>query len=107
MPYKHLTKIIPEQLSRRVKLSTEQKKIICELYLTGKYSQRELAKEFNVSRRTIQFTLDPDKRKANYARRIENGGSMKYYDKDKHNKAVRRHRQYKQKLYIENKLKDK
>lgn len=107
MPYKHNTKLIPEKYDKRVKLSSEDKKLICRLYLTGKYSQRKLAKQFNVSRRTIQFTLNPNKRRANYQNRVANGGSKQYYNKEEHTKAMRKHRQYKQELYINNKLKDK
>jgi len=106
MPYKHTEKLIPEQHDKRIKLSTADKQLICELYLTGEYSQRKLAKQFNVSRRTIQFTIDPDKRKANYQTRVANGGSKQYYDKDKHTEAMRKHRQHKQELYLANELKD-
>ena len=42
-----------EKLDKRVKLSSSDKKEIVELYDAGLYSQRELAKLYNVSRRTI------------------------------------------------------
>jgi hypothetical protein len=61
-------------------------------------SQRRLAKMFNVSRRLIQFILNPESHKKNLERRRELGGSKIYYKKDKHTKAIREHRQYKKEL---------
>lgn len=89
---------------KRCKLSSEQKKEIVELYLTGEFSQRDLAKRYSVSRRTIQFTLDPNKRESNYQRRVENGGSKQYYNKDEHTKAMQKHREHKRELLKEDKL---
>ena len=63
MPYKSEKIKLPEKLDRRIKLDAVDKLIIKLLY--GTFSQRYLAKMFNVSRRTIQFTGDPDKQKRN------------------------------------------
>ena len=81
---------------RRVKLSETQKDQIRELALT--LSQRELAARFQVSKRTIQFVLNPERREANYERRKERGGSAQYYDKETHADAMRRHRRHEKKL---------
>jgi hypothetical protein len=64
-----------------------------------------LAALYGVSRRTIQFILDPDKLKENLKRRKERGGSMQYYEKDRHSSYVKGHRRYKQKLKVDGKIK--
>jgi len=105
MPYKHIEKKIPEELDRRVKLTKSQKDEIYLIYnLYNAYSQGELAKMYGVSKRLIQFIVDPDKLKRNYQKRVENGGSKQYYNKDKHTLQIREHRRYKQELYIRGKL---
>ena len=58
-------------------------------------SQRKIASMFNVSRRLIQFILNPDLHKKNLDSRRQRGGSKIYYKKEKHTKAIREHRQYK------------
>jgi predicted DNA-binding protein YlxM (UPF0122 family) len=107
MPYKFETdKLkIPKTKDKRVKLTDGQKKIIRDMYKSGEYSQRMLAREFNVSRRTIQFTIDPKKREYNYQKRVENGGSKQYYDKDKNNEYMKSHRDHKKELYKNGELK--
>ena len=100
MPYTSTKiKIQGTKHDRRVKLTPEQKQEISTKYATGLYSQRELAREYNVSRRLITFIIDPAKHKANLAARKAKGGSKQYYDKDKHTEAIRTHRRYKQALY--------
>ena len=99
MPYAFETakKKIPREpgKDRRVKLS-ETHSQIRELALT--MSQRELAARFQVSKRTIQFVLNPERQEANYERRKERGGSAQYYDKETHADAMRRHRRHKKGL---------
>lgn len=90
---------------RRIKLKPSDKIRIRVLYKTGEYSQRKLAKKYNVSRRLIQFVLDPKKLEECKARRAESGGSKQYYDKEKWRKSMKEHRQYKQKLYLKGKIK--
>lgn len=101
MPYKFETegKSIPREpgKDRRVKLTAEQKAEIVELATT--MSQRAIAAKFAVSRRTIQFILDPQKRVENLVRRAERGGSKQYYDRQTHTEAMRTHRQHKKKLH--------
>ena len=107
MPYKHIEKLIPIEHDRRVKLNDTQRQEIRELYDSGSYSQRGLAKLYGVSRRLIIFILDPLKHQANIARRKERLETKSYYDKDKQRAYMQSHRQYKQQLYLDNKLVDK
>jgi hypothetical protein len=107
MPYKHIEKLIPIEHDRRVKLNDIQRQEIRELYESGSYSQRGLAKLYGVSRRLIVFILDPLKHQANIARKQELLKTKSYYDKDKQRAYMQSHRQYKQQLYLDNKLIDK
>lgn len=102
MPYKHKDMLIKPEDDKRVKLIEVQRNEIVEKY--GKISQRKLALEYGVSRRTIQFIGDPDKLKKNLKARAERGGSKIYYDKDKHTQAMKTHRTHKQDLYINGNL---
>ena len=54
---------IPYEKDGRRKLTNEDKEVIRNL--KDEYSQRQLAAKFGVSRRTIQFILDPKKLEAN------------------------------------------
>ena len=106
MPYKsEKVKIEKTKYDKRVKLTPEKKVEIKEMYERGGISQRELAKKFGVSRRLIVFCIHPEKLEANYQRRVERGGSKFYYDRLKHNEYMKTHRQHKQKLFIEGKIK--
>ena len=98
MPYKHIEYKIPRDKDRRVKLTEEEREQIREWY--GKISQRKLAKIFNVSRRLITFIGCPEKYKRNLEQREARGGSKIYYDRAKHTKAMKKHRKYKQELYL-------
>ena len=82
-----------ENLDRRVKLTQVQKQEI-KLNVLG-LSSRKLAEMYGVSKRTIQFILDPEKLAENKKKREERGGSKHYYNKEKHTEAIRRHRDYK------------
>ncbi len=105
MPYKHEKSKIPTKLKKSAKLTQDDKEIIRKRYLEDQdISQYELAREYNVSRRTIVFAIYPDRAKQNYQNRVAKGGSKQYYSKEKNTLAMRRHRRYKQKLYVQNKL---
>jgi len=105
MPYKHKDLKIYRADDRRVKLSDEDREEIKKLY--GTISQRKLASKYNVSRRLIIFIGCPEKYERNLKQREERGGSKIYYKKEKHTKAMKKHRQHKQKLYLDGKLKEK
>ena len=80
------TKLIPCQVERMLQLHNEGVSI------------HKLAKMFKVSRRTIQFKVDPEKKKANLERRNERGGWRQYYDKEEGRKSNKQHRNRKHKL---------
>lgn len=93
-----------EKLDRRVKLTTAEKEVVRYLHNSGGYSQNDLALKYGVSKRTIQFTLYPEKLEENKKRRQERGGTKQYYDKDKHNQYMKTHRDYKKELNNQGKL---
>jgi hypothetical protein len=84
-------------LKKSAKLLPCQKEMVVYWHNRGS-SQRKLALMFNVSRRLIQFILDPSKHQANLEARKQRGGSKIYYKRDKHTKAVKEHRKYKNQL---------
>ena len=105
MPYKsEKIRLSPSQ-DRRRKLTDEQKQQIKELYATGLYSQRALAREFNVNRSTIAIIVNPERAKAVSERRKEHANDYKY-DKETWAKVKREHRHYKQSLYLKGELKE-
>lgn len=106
MPYKFQTdkKKIPKKLDRRVKLSDDDKQQILRLRKEEGLSQRKLAQEFGVSRRTIQFILNPEKLEENNRRRAERGGSTLYYNKEDNTRNQQNHRRYKKQLQDKNQL---
>ena len=107
MPYKHENKTIPSEYDKRRKLTERQKKMIRLEYDLTLISQRELAKKYNVSRKLIQFILDPEKLKRSKELYKERRKDGRYYKKELHTKQMRDHRRYKQDLYLNNKLDDR
>lgn len=85
-----------KKLDRRCKLSDEQREEIKGL--KEKMTQSSVAKAYGVSRRLIQFIWYPEQHEENKRRRAERGGSKQYYDREKHNEAMREHRAYKREL---------
>ena len=92
-------------LDRRVKLLPDQKAEIKYRYEHEDISQRQLAREYDVDRRTIAFIVNPDSLEANLHQRKERGGSRQYYDKATNTFAVRKNREYKKKLIEEGVIK--
>lgn len=104
MPYKsEKIKIEGTKFDKRVKLTQEDKKDIFENALG--LSQRELARMYGVSRRTIQFILDPQKLIENKKRREERGGWKQYYNREDQAISIREHRKYKQELMLKGEIK--
>ena len=85
-----------KDLDRRVKLSDQEKEDI--LALKSTVTQISVARAYNVSRRTIQFIWFPEQLEENKKRRAERGGSRQYYEREKHNLAMKEHRAYKREL---------
>jgi len=106
MPYKFDdVPINNPKLDKRVKLTDEDKLSIVEDHKAGA-SIHSLAKKYKVSRRTIQFTLFPDRKekaKEMFAERQKDG---RYYDKDKHKEYVKSHRDHKKDLWNKGLLKE-
>lgn len=104
MPYifekKKLT--IPLSKDRRKKLTCEQKIEIREN--PNNISIHQLAKDFGVSRRLIQFIRFPERHAKNLQDRQERGGTMQYYNKDKHRETMKEYRKYKKELFDKNEL---
>ena len=100
MPYKSdKIPIKNEKLDKRVKLTVEDKEQIVRDYETGTISIHSLAKKYNVSKRTIQFTLFPERKEKAQEQFKERQKEGRYYDKDKHNEYMKNHRHYKNDLY--------
>lgn len=87
-----------EKLDRRVKLSSDDKALIVDEYKTGLISINGLARKYNVSKRTIQFTLFPERAERARQQYKERRKDGRYYDREKHTQAMKTHREYKKKL---------
>ncbi len=94
------------KLDKRVKLTDQQREMIKEEYETGLISQRKLAIKYGVSRRLISFILDPEKAEKVKQQFLERRKDGRYYDREKHNKHVKEHRDYKKDLYNKGLLDD-
>lgn len=81
-------------LDSRIRLLPCQKEMIKWWSERGE-SSRKIASRFKVSRRSVQFIIDPEKIIQNKKRREERGGTKKYYDKTKHKEYMKKHRRYK------------
>lgn len=103
MPYKsEKIKIQGTMLDRRKKLTDNDRSKIVDLYKTTGISIHSLAKEFNVSRRTIQLVLFPDRLEKAKQRIKEHWRD--YANREKLTIAIRNTRRYKQKLYLDKKI---
>lgn len=106
MPYKsEKINISNTPYDRRRKLTEDQKEYIRWLREEEQLSQRALAAKFGVSRRTIQFIIDPEKLKRNRDSSKERRRAGLYKPtKEEWANTIREHRHYKQQLYKEGKI---
>ena len=105
MPFKSESlHIAHTEFDRRIKLNDFDKQNIIGLYKHAGESINQLARLFNVNKRTIQFILFPERLAHNRELRLLRGGSKIYYNKDSHNDSVKRMRRYKQQLFKEGKI---
>lgn len=105
MPYKSEKINLPPEYDRRRKLTEEQKEEIRVKYATGFYSQRQLAREYNVSRRLITFCIDDTKREKCAEQFKERRKDGRYKPTKEEWAAITRdHRQYKNNLYRQGKI---
>lgn len=105
MPYKSEKIVIASTIfDRRRKLTDEQKEQIKKIYDSGVCGTRPLARQFGVSRSTIQVIVNDEiaKRKKQY---VKDNWKKYVTDKEEHARVIREHRQYKQKLYLDKKIK--
>ena len=106
MPYKS-EKIKLEGLQdRRKRLTDGQREEIKELYGTGFYSLNDLAKKFNVSKKTILLIVNKESADRAKQYRKENWKEWKG-TKEEHREAIKKTRRYKHQLYKDGKLKEK
>lgn len=99
MPYTSEKIKLPPSLDRRVKLLPSQKEEIKNTYKNGGVSLNMLAKEYNVSKKTILLIVNPNTKTKNDIWIKEH---WKNYipTKEKHNAIAREHRHYKQDLHL-------
>lgn len=100
MPYKAEKKRLPPELDRRRKLSDEQKDEIKHKYSTGSYSLNGLAKEYNVSKKTVLLIVNPESKRKN-DNRIKDHWRDYVPSKEERNAIMREHRAYKHKVLKE------
>lgn len=105
MPYTHEVnhiKLVGLQ-DRRRKLTDEQKAEIIRLRDEG-WSLMKLAKEFEISKKSILFIVNPES-KAKNDKYIKDNWRKFQKTKEKNAEAVRKTRLYKQELFLKGELK--
>lgn len=106
MPYKsEKISICGTEYDRRQKLTPEQRAEIYHRYHTEDVSQRQLAREYGVSRRLISFILNPEKlEEVRY--RLKKSKAQGLYKPNKKEWAatIREHRKYKNELFKQGKI---
>ena len=104
MPYKSEKMHLSESQDRRKKLIAEQKTEIASLYETGLFSLNQLARQFEVSKKTILLIVNPESADKAKQYRKENWKQWQRTGEE-WNAIQREHRAYKQKLYEDGELK--
>ena len=104
MPYKSEKLKLSETQDRRRKLTDDQKEEIKRIYAEGKCGTRPLAKQFGVSRKTIQLIVNPEikQRQHDY---VANNWRKYRPTKEKWAETMKEYRRYKQELYLKGELK--
>lgn len=105
MPYKSEKIKLKGLQDRRKKLTDEQRKEIKELYGTGFYSLNDLAKRFEVSKKTVLLIVNKDSAERAKQYRKENWREWQG-TKEEHREAIKKTRKYKHELYKNGKLKE-
>lgn len=104
MPYASERMKLSEVQDRRRKLTEEDKEVIRHRYKIGDGSHRSLAKEYGVSKATIQIIVNPERAKA-VSQRVKDHWKDYRPSKEEWAKTIREHRQYKHELYLKGELK--
>ena len=105
MPYKSEKIKLQGLQDRRKKLTDQQREEIKELYGTGLFSLNDLAKRFEVSKKTVLLIVNKESAENAKRYRKENWKEWKG-TKEEHKEAIKRTRRYKQDLYIKGELKE-
>lgn len=105
MPYKSEKIKLSREQDRRVKLTDEQRAEIGKLYGTGCYSLNGLAKQYNVSKKTVLLIVNEESAEKAKQYRKEHWKEWQS-TKEKHREAIKKTRKYKHELYKDGKLKD-
>lgn len=105
MPYKSEKIKLKGLQDRRKKLTDEQREEIRKLYGTGCYSLNGLAKQFEVSKKTILLIVNKDSAEKAKQYRKEHWREWQRTGEE-WNETVRKTRRYKQELYKDGKLKE-
>ena len=105
MPYKAEKIKLKGLQDRRKKLTDEQREEIRELYGTGCYSLNDLAKRFNVSKKTILLIVNNES--AEKAKQYRKEHWMEWKGTaEEHREAIKKTRRYKQSLMLKGELKE-
>ncbi len=105
MPYKSEKIKLNELQDRRKRLTNKQREEIKELYATGCYSMNDLAKQFNVSKKTILLIVNKDSADRAKQYRKDHWKEWQRHGEE-HNKAIQNTRKYKHELYKNGELKE-
>lgn len=99
---KERPKKLPRNKNRTVKYTKADKASVVNLFNDG-VSIHKIALYTGISRRYVQFILDPEKLKqAKELYKIRRADG-RYYDKDKNREAVKKTRKHRRKLNLSNK----
>ena len=105
MPYKSEKIKLKGLQDRRKKLTDEQRKRIRELYGTGLYSLNDLAKKYNVSKKTILLIVNKESNEKAKQYRKEHWKEWQRGTEER-NRAIMNTRKYKQSLMLKGELKE-
>ena len=105
MPYKSEKIKLNELQDRRKKLTEKQRETIRKLYGTGLYSLNDLAKKYNVSKKTILLIVNKDSAEKAKQYRKEHWKDWQRTTEER-SKAIAKTRKYKQSLMLKGELKD-
>lgn len=105
MPYKSEKIKLQGLQDRRKKLTDEKRKEIKKLYETGCYSLNNLAKMFEVSKKTVLLIVNKDSAEKARQYRKDHWKEWQRHGEE-HNNAIKNTRRYKQSLMLKGELKD-
>lgn len=103
MPYKSEKIKLKETQDRRRKLTTEQREEIKEMYSTGGYSLNDLARMYEVSKKTVLLIVNKESSERAKEYRKEHWKEWQRSSKER-TEAIRKTRKYKQELYLSGEL---